>query len=441
MTFSRYSKYLLSCMPMISSLSGYCAPNNNQFTPSTTQAIRLFEDRVKDNPHDDANLLMLAQLQIRSAREGNSAAYHQAEHSLEAAIKVNPTNQKARALLASTLNSQHEFKEAITIAKELQNSSEKDVRLMALSVLGDAYLELGQINTAKKLFMLLHKEAPDAPQVLSRQAGVAELSGDVNIASSLLQKAVSIERMSSQTGADLAWYLTQLGELKVKSGDFKKAAIHFQEALNAFPNFPGAVRGQAIVATAHGDTARAIDLYWKLLELGGDPMLAYSPLAELYRMKKNDSAYKKVVADVLDLARHVDAHHHDHTHDHKSSSGVSSDKHDHIHERALAQFLVDNNLQVDRAVHLMEHEVEKRKDPHTLDALAWAYFRNGDSGKASKQYQDILAQGTKDPLILFHAGSVFKTSSHGAISSKGRKLMEESMPALRGLHPTAKTSL
>jgi tetratricopeptide (TPR) repeat protein len=415
--------------------AAYGSPDTNGITP-TPIALKLFETRVQDNPHDDANLLMLAQLQIRSAREGNSLAYHDAEHSLRQAIKVNSNNQKAKALLASALNSQHSFKEALAMAMPLINSSEKDVRLMALAVVGDAQLELGESEKAKEAYHLLETSAPNAPQVLSRLASIAEHEGRLSDAKTLLQRAIKHELTSTAFGADLAWYYSQLGELAAKSADFKMAEQHYQAALRAFPSFSAATRGLAIVATAKGDTKKAIDLYWRLLDSNLDPLLAYTPLAEIYKLEGNQVAYQSIVSKVLLLGSALTHSHHTNTHknghEHLHATGG------HIHERAYALFLADNNLNLAEALHLMEHEIEKRNDPQTQDALAWVTFKSGGIKAAATKYQELLATGTKDPVIYYHAALAFQATKDRKLAQKAAKLLASSRAALMGLHPSAR---
>ncbi|MDQ6705857.1 MAG: hypothetical protein M3Z85_07820, partial [Acidobacteriota bacterium] len=58
------------------------------------------------------------------------------------------------------------------------------------------------------------------------------------------------------------------------------------------------------------------------------------------------------------------------------------------------------------ALRLARLEAQKRHDIYTLDALAWALYRNGDAVEARKRVEEALAVGTKDPGIMAHAAAI-----------------------------------
>ena len=82
-------------------------------------------------------------------------------------------------------------------------------------------------------------------------------------------------------------------------------------------------------------------------------------------------------------------------------------------------------------------EAEKRKDVFTLDALAWAYYHNGEYATARKVIDSSLAVGTIDSGLLYHAGLI--AEAEGDLSA-ARNWLEKAI-ALAPLHdlgPTAR---
>lgn len=89
------------------------------------------------------------------------------------------------------------------------------------------------------------------------------------------------------------------------------------------------------------------------------------------------------------------------------------------------------------ALKLAKSEAEKRQDVFTLDALAWAYYHNGEYATACKVIDSSLAVGTIDSSVLYHAGLI--AEAEGDLSA-ARNWLEKAI-ALAPLHdlgPTAR---
>jgi tetratricopeptide (TPR) repeat protein len=77
-----------------------------------------------------------------------------------------------------------------------------------------------------------------------------------------------------------------------------------------------------------------------------------------------------------------------------------------LHNRDLALFYADHGIKLDEALALAHKEFEVRHDVYTWDALAWALYKNGKYPEASDAMQNALRPGTRDALLLFHAGMI-----------------------------------
>jgi len=88
--------------------------------------------------------------------------------------------------------------------------------------------------------------------------------------------------------------------------------------------------------------------------------------------------------------------------------GHLSEVNQQIHNRDLALFYADHELKPEQSLMLARKELEVRRDVYTWDVLSWSLFKNGKFDEAAGAIEDALAQGTPDPMILFHAGMIYE---------------------------------
>jgi tetratricopeptide (TPR) repeat protein len=77
-----------------------------------------------------------------------------------------------------------------------------------------------------------------------------------------------------------------------------------------------------------------------------------------------------------------------------------------VYNRQLALFYANHDRQLPVAVDLAQRELALRRDVYGYDALAWALYKNGRAGEASDAMREALRFGTRDPLLLYHAGMI-----------------------------------
>jgi tetratricopeptide (TPR) repeat protein len=79
-----------------------------------------------------------------------------------------------------------------------------------------------------------------------------------------------------------------------------------------------------------------------------------------------------------------------------------------VYNRELSVFYSDHDLHLPDALQLARKEFEIRHDIYTWDALAWALYKNSQPQQAAQAIKEALRLETNDPLLLFHAGMIYK---------------------------------
>jgi tetratricopeptide (TPR) repeat protein len=96
----------------------------------------------------------------------------------------------------------------------------------------------------------------------------------------------------------------------------------------------------------------------------------------------------------------------------------------------LIFYYAEHARQPAEALRIARLEVESRHDVRTLDAYAWALYVNGYSAEARRQIEKVLAVGTRNAALFYHAGTIEAASGN---KSAGIHYLKQSLD----LNPTA----
>jgi tetratricopeptide (TPR) repeat protein len=210
-----------------------------------------------------------------------------------------------------------------------------------------------------------------------------ELRGDVQGAIEAMEQAVDA---GSPAAENTAWCRVQLGNLYFNSGQIGRAETEYAQALAAYPDYLHALAGLAQVRHAQGNTAEAIDLYRRAV--ASVPLPQYlGELGDLY-MATGDEEKAREQFDLVAYIFEV-----------FESNGVNVGV-------EKAAFLADRGIDVAQAVSLAEREAAGRQDVHTLDTLAWAYYRAGRYADALAAEEQAMRLGTRNALFHYHLGMI-----------------------------------
>jgi tetratricopeptide (TPR) repeat protein len=352
--------------------------------PSPADGIQIFQERVKHNSKDAVSLAILGQLYLRQARQtGDVTYYQQAETALHQALTLLPDYVPANVALASTLYAQHNFVEALELARRLYQDNPQNSEILA--IMGDAYLALGKYQEAGDIFRELSQRQL-TPPVLARLAYQAELHGQPEEALQLMQRAAAASLAAGQSREELVWYLIRLGDLHFNGGQLQAAGAHYEAALRLFDNQPVALAGLAKVRAAQGQYAEAIRLYEQAIAIIPQPDFL-AALGDLYLLTGQPDQAQ----------RHYDT---------VEYTGKLAEINRQIYNRQLANFYTDHDRHVDKALALALAELELRQDIYGFDTTAWAYYKNSRFDEARQMMAQAMALGTRDARLYYHAGMI-----------------------------------
>ena len=298
-------------------------------------------------------------------------------------------NASALLLRGHVLHSLHRFAEAESAARELVKQ-----RGLAFDfgLLGDALLEQGKLDEAAAAYQRMMELKP-GPQAYSRAAHLRWLKGDTEAARALMRLSA---QASGQGDAEAsAWAWSKLALYELQAGALKQAQVSCEQALAMQPNYAPALLARGRVLLAENKFEEAVAPLQQAARL--------NPLPE-YRWTLADALR---AADRNEEARQTEAG--------LNAGGIGDDP------RTFALYLATRGEQTVTALKLAEEELRNRRDPFTLDALAWAQSAAGLHQDAQQTMQSALTAGTQDARLFLHAAVIAANAGETAAARRYSK--------------------
>jgi tetratricopeptide (TPR) repeat protein len=371
------------------------------------RSIRRWTANLATNDLDFISARNLALLYEGRARlSGDISDYSRASEAATRSLSIEPRQLDVQALHARLLLATHDFAGALAEAQRVDGAAPDQPAVLA--ILGDARLELGDVDGAEQLYARIETLAP-GPALMARKARIAFLRGDAADAIALAEAAHDAARSDGETGPALSWYAYLAGTMSMSAGEPEDAATWFDRAVDEWPTSYLALAGRGRAAAALGETDTAIGALRAAIAVAPQPD-ALTALGDLLAMRGDAAGAAGQYATVEAIARLQ-----------SGDSGL-------VYNRQLALFLVDHDGDAAEALTLAERELKVRKDVYGYDAYAWALLANGRAADADAAISTALDTGTRDARVLFHAGAI----AH-ALGDDGRTrtLLEEAL-AIRG---------
>ncbi len=362
----------------------------------TDRLIRATQAQVARNSKEASGYAKLGAAFFQRAREtGDVSYYEQSEQALTKSLEMVSNDFSAVAptiTLAEVCMGEHRFDDALANAEKALSLGSGD--LSPYAIVGDAYTDTGDYEKAAVAYSRLlqpdQEGHPGRSYVSdSRMSYLRFLSGDTSGAISLMQRALADGTQARLPSENLAWLYFELGEYYFQAGRTASADASYVRALTIHPGDYRALAGLGRVRALEGRSVEAIELYKRAIAVVPMPIFV-AELGDLYAKSGNTVEAKKQ----YQLVEYI---------------GLLGSINQVLHNRDLALFYADHDMHLQRALELAHKEFEVRRDIYTWDALAWALQKNGKSQQAADAMTNALRLGTKDAILLYHAGIIYQS--------------------------------
>ncbi len=365
--------------------------------------IQFWEARIKASPGDPSLPVQLAGIALERARLSHDYRFYQrAERAAQESLRRVPDYLPAQLVLGASYLGQHRFAEANDVAARALNR-DPDAPA-AIGLRGDARLGLNDLTGARADYAKLLDTSPDLIGWV-RMANLQWAEGNSAGSVKSLETGILLGAEQAVAPALLGWGLVRLGETLFRTGDWEQAAARYAKALEVGGADADLLDHLAELHAAKRDFPRALDYSARSLKLAPRPEFQQSR-GDIYALM-GDAAnalacHEQALAGYLAAANAGHAHYYHHL------AGLYSDA-ESLRDPAPAE-----------AAKWARKDLQLRRTPATLDALAWALYQGAQFGESTKTMDQALEQKTADAHILYHASLIYSRAGN---SAKGRKYL------------------
>jgi tetratricopeptide (TPR) repeat protein len=357
----------------------------------TDQLIWDYQERIRQNAADVNAYVVLGMAYLQRSREtGDPTYYGRAEGVFDEALSREPQSVEALIGKGALANARHQFREALALGEQARDLNPTIARIYG--VIADAQIELGMYDAAVQTLQTMVDLRPDLSSY-SRISYARELHGDTAGAIMMMEQAVMAGGPATENSL---WVRVQLGNLYFNSGDMANAEQQYQGALTLSPDYVYALGGLARVRAAQERYGEAIDLYNQAVTRMPLPEFVIG-LGEMQEAAGHPAEAAKQY-DLVHAMQQLFA-----------ANGVDTDL-------ELALFDADHGRDQQAALALARAAYERRPSIKAADTLAWALFKASQPAEARRYADEALRLGTRDALMLYHAGMIAQAQGDSAVA-------------------------
>jgi tetratricopeptide (TPR) repeat protein len=369
-------------------------------------SIAAWTQNLAANDKDFLSAANLAGLyEARARLSGDVNDYARANDAAERSLRIEPRQVDVLALHARLAFATHDFARALSEASALDRTAPDQPAILA--IMGDALLELGNVPAATDLYQRIQKATP-GPGITARLARLSFLEGDPAGAVRQAEAADAAAVAAGVRGPSLSWYAYLAGSMQLSAGNPDAASTWFDKALGAWPQSFLALAGKARASAALGSAEAAIAGYRAAIAVAPQPD-ALTALGDLLALQGDAHGAQQQYDTVLAIAQL------------QGSNGL-------VFNRQLVLFDVNHGRDLAMALQLADKELVERRDVYGYDAEAWALLANGRAAEADAAMGKALTLGTRDAMLLYHAGAIAQAVGDEA---RARDLLGQAL-AIRG---------
>ena len=407
---ARYRGSPLAAVPIVESEA---APTPDLILTALTgdqpidREIAGHQSKIAEQPESTALVERLGWAFVTKARLTNDPGFYKlAELCASRVLAAAPDESDALLLRGHILHALHRFHDAEAVAVALTSKREF---VFDYALLGDVLMEQGKLDAAVDAYQKMVDLKP-CLQTYSRVAHMRWLKGDLTGA--IAAAGLAVSSGSATEPEPLAWASTRLAFYLLQANQAAKAVATTEQALRLAPDYPQAllVRGRALLA--QDSLPEAVASLRRAAELSPLPEFLWA-LADALRANHQET-------DAVAVEQKLRA------------SGETNDP------RTFAVYLASRETDNSTALRLARAELNERKDVFTHDAIAWAEFASGHIEEAQAAARLALAEGTQDPRLLYHAGSI---ASAAGQSLDALTLFNKASKGSQGLLPSERADL
>lgn len=380
--------------------------------------IAFLEERAARDPLDTFSLNSLAMEHMQRAREtGDVSELTRAEDALDRSLKITLNgNYDAIALLGSVSATKHDFSRALSLAQVA--ISLKPNEAFGYGVLGDASMGLGRYDDAAAAYEKAFELSPDL-SAFGRQALLFQTRGLVEDAEKSWAAAIS-QAEGDGVPEHAGWAHAQLANLYFMEGRIDDADAQYQASLAAFPGYVHALAGIGRVAAARGDTTTAINYYTRAVNAVPLPEYVIA-LGDVYTASgdAHDAESEYALVGAIEQLY--------------AANGVNLDL-------QIGMFNADHNRAIGETLARARGAYAQQPSLQATDVLAWVQYKAGDYADARQAIERALSTGTRDPLVLYHAGMIDRANGDLTNARTYLERVEAQNPAFSVLQATVARS-
>jgi tetratricopeptide (TPR) repeat protein len=364
-------------------------PANHTTEPATTttssslRAISSARETITKNPADPSGYTALGLALCHRGQEISDARlYSEADDALNTALRLSPNNFEAMKAQVCVQLGRHQFVQARDLAMDLNKRIPDD--LMVYGLLVDANSALGNYPEAENAAQWMLNLRPGNTPAFLHAAELREVFGEQQGALQLLKLVLDATSPTDPEGR--ANVLTRMAQVNLEIGNLTDAGSQVEQALALQP-----------------DNFRTLSVAAKIRLLQAQPADSVQLLRQSYKSApRTDTLYwlaeAMQSAGMQDEAKTTFADF--------ERRALAESSHPDNANRELVFYYADHADSPAKSLQIAEQEVAERHDVHTLDAYAWALYKNGRYAESKKQMDIALKVGVREAPMFYLAGEI-----------------------------------